>query len=284
MDMRPVFVIGPPRTGTTLLGKLLANGEAVLSLSEPFHLNDLLPPWALRHFYARFQRDSHLRRVPFPRDRRPARYFRFLQDMARENDLRYLVIKEVFHEIDLHPRWGNFKLLDNLAAQQVPIIAIIRHPWDAAASTVGLLRRLFFGWRGRVIRTLWPTVPRFRDDDHIVNWAARNWVHFVEWTRDRNLFVVRYEDLVREPAAALRRVCDHAGMPFADSMLDHHRWPQAFAGIGAPEVLFRGGQPVHAQSVGRGRHLTASQQLTLDEICGPHMAALGYETLMAASA
>ena len=66
MDVKPIFMIGPPRTGTTLLSRLLASSEGVLSLSEPFHLHAILHRWVLAGYYWQFQRHCHLRRTPLP--------------------------------------------------------------------------------------------------------------------------------------------------------------------------------------------------------------------------
>ncbi|MBI4580333.1 MAG: sulfotransferase [Planctomycetes bacterium] len=278
VDVKPIFIVGPPRTGTTLLGRLLAGGDHVLSLSEPFHLNDLLPHWLLRRFYHDLQRKSRLQRMPLPPMQSSEEYFQFLQQMARANDMRFLVMKEVFHELEINPPFANFGLLDGMAARGVPILAIVRHPWDAAASTVRLLRRLFFGIVGNAVRFCWPTIPRWTCSDEIVRWSAKNWSHFVDWTRDRRLFVVRYEDLVRSPADSLSRICEYTGVPFDPRMLEHHRHrAKVFGGIGAPEVLFRRAKPVNARSVGKGRSLTREQRELIREICGDCPADLQYD-------
>ena len=260
------------------MGRLLASGEGVLSLSEPFHLNDLLPVWALRHFYAGLQRGARLQLVSMPRVKDYDLYFDYLKKMADINHFRFLVVKEVFHEIGINPPFANFKLLDSFAAEGHAIIAIIRNPNDTIASTVKLLKKLFFGWTGRVIRTLWPHVPRFADEEAIVRWSAQNWTHFVEWARQRKLFVVRYEDLVTTPAEAMKSVCEYIGMPYHEHMLDHQRQPTVFGGIGAPEVLFSKPKPVNGQSVGRGRALPAEWRAIIDAVCGLPAADLGYTT------
>lgn len=277
MNVKPVFVIGPPRTGTTLLARLLAGADRVLSLSEPFHLLDILHPWALGLFYWRFQRRRDLHRLRLPSRCTPKRYLVFLQEMAGANGLRSLVIKEVFHELGLRPPFCNFELLDTIARGDAPLIAIIRHPCDTAVSTVGLLRWLLYGRRGCAVRLLWPSAPRFRDDREIVRWCAENWAHFAGWTRQRRLFVVRYEDLVESPARTLPRICDHVGLPFHQRMLNHHQHqPAAFGGIGDPKVLAQLDRPVHADSVGRGESLTPAQQRIVRGACGEVAAEFGY--------
>jgi hypothetical protein len=45
--------------------------------------------------------------------------------------------------------------------------------------------------------------------------------------RDEDMFVVRFEDLLREPEATLRRICEHVELDFRPDMLPapHHRIP-----------------------------------------------------------
>ena len=277
MDVKPVFMIGPPRTGTTLLSRLLASGDGVLSLSEPFHLHAILHRWVLAGYYWQFQRRCGLRRTPLPNRCTPGRYLHFLQQMTQANGLRYLVIKEVFHELDLQPPFRNLELLNKLATRKHPVIGIVRHPCDAAASTVGLLHWLLGMHRGCIIRLLWPSVPRFRDDSHIVKWAAENWAQFADWSRERELFVVHYEDLVADPARVLPRVCEHVGIPFHERMLDHHHHnPPAFGGGGDPKVMLCRPRPVHRESVGRGRNLTRRQRESIRGACARQAVELGY--------
>lgn len=276
LDVKRILIVGPPRTGTTMLPRLLAGGESVLSLSEPFHLRDLLPYPILRLFYASFQWRCRLQRVPLPNGESPDDYLEFLDNLARTNGMEYLVVKEVFHEREIKPPFASLNIIDYLTNRSWAVVGIIRHPFDALASTVRLLGRLFFGGTGSLIRTLWPAVPRFTGHDHIIRWAAENWCDFVDWARRRNLFVVRYEDLVKKPAPELRRICEHTGLPFQESMLNHRRAPTAFGGIGSPNVLLRRNKPISTRSIGRGKLLSQTQRQVIRRICGERAAELGY--------
>jgi hypothetical protein len=277
VDVKAIFMIGPPRTGTTLLSRLLATGDNVLSLSEPFHLHAILNRWVLAGYYRWFQHRCQLRRMPVPNRCTAARYLDFLREMAAANGLRYLVVKEVFHELGLPPPFRNLDLLSNVAAHSDRVLGIVRHPCDAAASTVSLLHWLLGKHRGCIIRLLWPSVPRFRDDNHIIRWAAQNWAHFVDWSQERALCVIRYEDLVADPAEALPRICNHIGLPFHERMLDHHHHdPAAFGGGGDPKVMLCRPRPVHCESVGRGRDLTRGQYESVRNACARQAAELGY--------
>lgn len=273
----PIFLIGPPRTGTTLLARLLAAGRDVLSLSEPFHLHTLLHPWALRGFFRIFERKHALRPAALPWHCTENGFLRYLQQLAGANNMRGLVIKEVFKQPELPTPFPNYEQLNRFLDAGAPSIGIIRHPCDAAASTLGLLRWLLSMHRGCFIRWFWPTTPRFRDDDEIVRWAAINWSCFAEWTRQRRLFTIRYEDLVADPADMLTGVCRHVGLPFHPDMLDHSKHkPAAFGGIGDPKVLMQKDRPVYNHAVGRGQMLTERQFDLIRTHCARHAADFGY--------
>ncbi len=277
MDVKHIFIVGPPRTGTTLLARLLAGGEGVLSLSEPFHMHAILHRWVLGGFYWRFQKSRGLRRLRLPNRCTPKRYLGFLREMAGANGFDFLVLKEVFHELGLKRPFRNFDLLDECTTGGAPVVALIRHPGDAAASTLGLLRWLLGKHRGCIIRLLWPSVPRFRNDNHIIRWTAENWVHFADWSRRRRLFVIRYEDLVENPDETLARICEHAGLPFHKRMLEHHRHNlTAFGGGGDPKLILCRPRPIHTESVGRGQSLTRKQYESIKTTCGTRAADFGY--------
>ena len=276
-QIHPVFLIGPPRTGTTLLARLLAAARGVLSLSEPFHLHTLLNPWVLRGFFRHFEWKHGLRRAAMELDCDEKGFFRYLKGMTRVNGMRHLVIKEVFKQPELPTPFPNFEQLNRLLDTRTAAVGIIRHPCDAAASTLGLLRWLLGKHRGCFIRWFWPTTPRFRDDNEIIRWAAINWNCFAEWTRRRGLYTIRYEDLVADPTNVLPRICQRVGIPFHHDMLDHHNHkPAAFGGIGDPKVLMKKDRPVYDHAVGRGQSLTARQYDLVRAHCGAAAAEFGY--------
>jgi hypothetical protein len=276
-QIRPVFLIGPPRTGTTLLARLLAAARGVLSLSEPFHLHTLLNPWVLRGFFRHFERKHGLQPGALPLHCPEKGFFRYLKSLAGANGMRYLVVKEVFKQPELPTPFPNYEQLNRLLDTGAPAVGIIRHPCDAAASTLGLLRWLLSKHRGCFIRWFWPTTPRFRDDDEIIRWAAINWTCFAEWTRRRGLFTIRYEDLVADPVNVLPSICQRVGIPFHADMLDHHNHkPVAFGGIGDPKVLMQKDRPVYDHAVGRGHNLTPRQFEIVHAHCGSHASEFGY--------
>ena len=274
--VRTVLLIGPPRSGTTLLAQLLGGGPGILSLSEPFLVHAVAPPWRLHRFFSRFQRSVGLIRVAPPRVCTTDRFFAFLREIATRNSLPVLVVKETFRDIPRHRSWHNVELLTWLASSADRAIGTVRHPYDTTASAIKLLRG-FVGFRGWLSEQfIFPDCPRFADTNQLVRWFSHNWVRCVDWARGHCLTLVRYEDLVEDPSRWLGTICRHCDLPFDERTLDHRQRPTAFGGVGAPEVLKRPAKPVHSRSIGRGRKLTPPQREIVRQICGPGALELGY--------
>jgi hypothetical protein len=264
--LRTCFVFGPPRSGTTLLGYLLAGGEGVASLSEPHLAHAILADWQLQRFFHNFQNSAGLRRrrPPFRGDAR--QFLGFLRRMMAENGFRWLVIKETYRRRGLHADWRNAPLLDQLVSGGEPAVALIRHPDDVAASTIKLARWVT-GPRGTLVRIRARNLPGFRNTDQVVRWAADNWVSFVEWTRRHGLWVVRYEDLVQHPRQQLEAVCRQCGLEFEEQMLDYSHARAVFGGLGDGSVL-KTPRPIDRDSIGHGQRLTDAQRRIVRAACG----------------
>jgi len=258
-------VIGPPRSGTTLLSYLLAGGQGVLSLSEPFLAHAVQPDWKLQRFFCHYQRAAGLRRRRPPYQGNAERFGRFLRQMAVENGFRELVIKETYRRGGLRTAWHNETLLDRLVRGGEPAIALIRQPYDLAASSLHLFHWVT-GPRGWLIRVRVRRAPAFWNTTQVVRWAAENWNAFLAWARRHDLRIVRYEDLVQEPRTQLEIICQHCGLRFQESMLDKSRARAAFGGMGDVGVLKRP-RPIDRKSVGHGRHLTDEQRRIVRDTC-----------------
>ena len=89
---------------------------------------------------------------------------------------------------------------------------------------------------------------------------------------------VRFETLVAQPEAELRRLCAFLGEEFEPAMLNFHERP--LAGFHEREMGWKDGtrQPLSAASIGRYRqHLSPRQIAQVERIAGPTMVRLGYQ-------
>jgi hypothetical protein len=113
-------------------------------------------------------------------------------------------------------------------------------------------------------------------------YLLRNWVRHVEQARQAGqglppsrYLEVRYEDLVREPEPAIRAICDFLDEIFQPTMLDHTRLAQQQIAPGGHVEVW---QPISTASVGRWRTgMSPFWQKAADRIAGPTLAASGYE-------
>lgn len=196
-----------------------------------------------------------------------------LRDAATRNSMNTLVIKETFRS---DREWVNLKLLDSFVDSGDPVVAIIRHPFDCAVSTIKMFR-LWRGIVGHIVRPIVTDLPLFDGDPDIAAYVAKTWCDFAAWCSARRVTLIRYEDLVRDPAARMRELCQRCGIAFDERMLDskHPRGP--FGGIGDPGVMTRPARPVSAKSVGRKKLLAPRLQQIVTDGCRDAAAAFGYE-------
>jgi hypothetical protein len=214
-----LLVLGVSRSGTTLLRVMLDRNSQLAVPDESF----FVPLLADRHlrqvraddFIDDVRRLKTVREWGVPLDKLRAR----LEDevpIARAIEAIY----EVYAEEHGKPRWGD----------KTPMY--MRHLF--------LLRRLFPGAQyvhlirdGRNAALSFLSMPEgiaFETWAHPRNVAEFAAVWRTEVTAARALgrrvgparyLEVRYEDLIGEPATALRRICEFAELPFESSMLDH---------------------------------------------------------------
>lgn len=117
IKVKTIFIVGPPRSGTTLLSYLVAGGDRVLSLSEPFLAHAIYSRWRLRWFFVRVRRSGGLHPVRVPRNCDYDGFLTFLIELAQKNDLEFLVIKETYRA---EREWENVELLEHVADGPAP--------------------------------------------------------------------------------------------------------------------------------------------------------------------
>lgn len=183
--------------------------------------------------------------------------------MSAENGLEHLILKETFRGVGGPASWRNETTLTNLA--DAPTIGVIRDPFDLAASTIKLCRWVT-GWRGRLLRVRWPDIPWFKDSDNVAEWAARNWLAFLDWAEQTAIPVFQYEKLTREPAAVLAEICNALRLPCTPSLATSTAKTGVFGGLGDPGVINKPARAIDARSVGHGAALTPVQRERVRQI------------------
>ncbi len=216
---RPMpVIVGAPRSGTTLLRFMLdAHPELAIPPETGFFSLDLNLPGSSdldrREFFEAI--------VGFPADAPAWQDFhippeQFWERLARVEPFTipagYRAFYRLYAERFGKRRWGDKApihcfYMDRIEAAlpEAHFIHILRDGRDVCLS----LRPMWFspGWE--------------------VETQARHWCHFVSSARAhgaarRRYLEIRYEDLVAQPDAVLRRVCAFVELPYAQAMLDYH--------------------------------------------------------------
>ncbi|MFT3761038.1 MAG: sulfotransferase [Pseudoxanthomonas sp.] len=222
----PVFVFGMPRTGTTLLERILSNHDGVASAGE---LNDFAQAlgWASDHFFAGGQLDAAFAArcadVDFGAAGRA--YLRRTHKLAQGNG--FLIDKNPLNVFNA----GYIRR----ALPHAKMLCLSRNPMDACFSN---LKELFGG----------NAYGYSYDLDEL----AGHWLRFDRlrafWqaAMPESFLTVDYEELVADPIGTARRVAGFCGMPFSDASVAIENNASPVATASSSQVR----QPINGRHVG----------------------------------
>ena len=269
----PVFLVGCPRSGTTLLQRLLDAHPLVAVAPETHFIRRF---WIPRHKYGALADETSFRRllddfVAMPefadmkldpeqftaaarRGERtvPALFDLLLRSFAERRGARIVGEKTPNHLLYMTILESFFR--------GARFVHIIRDPravvssWRSVPWSTGTISGDAGVWR-RYMRTAWKQPP------------ARGKLH-----------VVRYEALTSQPEHELRFVCDFLEIPFDPSMLSFHQREAETIDF-AREPWKRGAaRPIRAGANDEWRRaLSADEIQAIEEVCWTEMVKLGYE-------
>ncbi len=224
-DPRPVFIVGMPRSGTTLVEQILASHPQVHGAGELHALRNVLreelPPdpgdYALPEALAGLEAAGFRRAAE--------RYSRFLDALAPG-------AKRVTNKLP-----GNMVFV-GLVSLLYPEARIIHCSRDAMDTCLSCYSKLFTtghpfayeqGELGRFYRMY---------DALMQHWRA---------VLPGRMLELRYEELVGDFEPQVRRVIAHTGLPWDDACLRFHESPRAVRTASLAQVR----RPIYANSVGR---------------------------------
>nr|WP_256488843.1 tetratricopeptide repeat-containing sulfotransferase family protein [Dyella lutea] len=225
---RPVFIVGLPRSGTTLLDRMLSRHPQIASAGE---IND-------------FRRQMRwVTDVPADGvagmlavlERLPGTDFRLLGERYRQQtrwrapEARYLIDKMPI----------NFRMVPFIrrALPDAVIVHIHREPMDVCYSNLKAM--------------LGPASAYSYDMDSLAHYHGLYRRCVGPWSgRDPGAVIdVRYEDLVRDPEPLLRNILARCGLAFVPECLQPERNEAPVATPSSSQVR----EPVHARSIGEWR-------------------------------
>lgn len=239
MEDRLLFVIGSPRSGSTLLARMLGSHGAIHAPAEPH----LITPLAHLGYF------GNVERAPYD----PINVRNAIRDVVRElpeGEADYLAALRAYTDT-LYARMlqssGAALLVDKTPAYALVLdflgklypraryLVLTRHPFAIWSSYV----KSFFGDDHEEAEAHNPLLERY------VPAIAR-------FLRERPvpLVHVRYEELVADPHEHMRRVCDFLGLPFEPGMVEYGEHEHTSKGLGDPITVGRETRPT-TRSVAR---------------------------------
>ena len=239
-DDRLIFVLGPPRGGTTLLMRLLHAHPEVAGGPEP-HLLTPLAHLGVPHHVDRASYDPFVTAEAISGLVERIGEDTWYRALRAASDTVYSALAGLEGRHLLVDKTPAYSLIWPFVAKLYPnalFLVITRHP----AAVFSSYAQSFFEDDWSAAHAHNPILERYvpalggllRSD------AIRRRLH------------LRYEDLVAEPEAALRAVCEKAHIEYTPTMLDYRRVDVA-AGPGDPTTVDRATRPLDT-SVDRWVH------------------------------
>lgn len=274
--IEPFFIVGAGRSGTTLLRRILVAGGEVHIPPELQSLPRIIEtyrrfaylPWRMLVLHAVAEIAFHPRAADLQVDLGP--FARTLMSLPVERR-SLAAILDAFYRFHAAARgepsrWGDKTPLLTFHLDQVRavfprarVVHVVRDPYDVVAS--GLRAGLFPDAASGAVR--------WRDAI-----AAARQFSARHPTRIRT---IRYEALVREPAAVVPPLCAFLDLRYDPRMLDSTGTAARMADVQRIEYFARVREPISAAFIGEGR--TELSMVDLDvvsDICGETMRRLGY--------
>lgn len=229
--LRPIFILGMPRTGTTLVERILGQHPDVVSIGE-------FPDFPLEVAQAarRVQGQQSLVQAALQLDY-PALGARYLQQAAAMAQG-----KPIF--IDKLPFNFIYTGLIKKALPQARIIHLVRDPLDTCFA---------------IYKTLFNQVYSFSYQlDELADYFIEYKKLMAHWHQvlPGQILDVHYEQMVAEPEQQAKRILNWCGLPWQQDLLAFHQAKSASTTASAAQVR----QPIHQKSVQKWRQFAEELQ------------------------
>lgn len=255
---QPVFIVGLPRSGTTLIEHVLAGHSAVRRggeltfVGEWRPLVDRLLPGTARYpanLVQTFSADGH-HAASLLRD------YYLARAEARgltAPDKRLFTDKMPLNELHLP--------LVRMAFPDAKVVRVVRHPLDVCVSMLSHQLTHGFNCGSRVESIV-----------HLMALMHRLTAHYMHELDGGADVTLRYEDFVRNPEDATGRLLHALGLDFEPGCLALRERPDYAATPSYAQVT----QPLNEQAIGRHRHYLAHLEPYIEPLV-PWLETFGYE-------
>ena len=266
-----IVVLGSPRSGTTLLRRILDAHSNIACPPETYVLSAAARFLHAERFssgleigvlfglqYAGFAEDDVLARL-----RRFA--FSFFEEHAATQG---------------KPRWAEKTAFDafhvaaisRLCGGHVRFVCLHRHGLDVVTSLEHLVNKT-----GGYVQELHEYLRRYPEPREAF---ARAWIDTASaiaelCDHDEHAMAVRYEDLAEDPQAAVRRILEFVDEPWEDGLIERALGQAERVGFGDWKTYAK--KAIDTKSVGRWKSLPRPTLAHLAHLCNPTLTRLGYD-------
>jgi hypothetical protein len=280
----PIFVIGAPRSGTTLTAKILGRHSRIFMPGETHFFDDIYARrrelgelsdaesiqqvfTRLRTLYRRYDETPDQHRVD-----KLLRMDGVLEQLARCRN--YKAMLSCFMEIQMRSmgkvRWGNNVPKDIFHVEDI----LSFYPDAKFLVCVRDVRDFLLSYKNKWKNTGEENADRVRRLYHPVVtsllWKAsvKQILRIRILVPRENLMTIRYESLVQNPKLLVREICRFLGEDFEEDMLN----------VDEKNSSFQVGQKgIYSSSVGRWRRLLTNEEVYIAQaIAGSMLAEFGY--------
>ncbi|WP_188149406.1 sulfotransferase family protein [Teredinibacter waterburyi] len=193
----PVFVVGPLRSGTTLLRLILdhhpdinAFGEFEAAVSEA--VGNTWPELSSFHEFLATDRQAGSYNFTVDKSLSYEQLVHSFVAQLHQRNPKSIIAASVHSRQDLLPKlWPNARF-----------IHLLRDPRDVARSCIGM------GWVGNV----------FEGAKYWLE-PEQHWDLLKQQVKPEQIFEIRYEEMVKNPEQELTKLCEFLGLTYTDEML-----------------------------------------------------------------
>jgi len=258
MDQRMFFVIGAPRSGTTMLMRMLHAHPDIYTRPEPH----LLTPLAHLGYYGYAEKASY---DPFQAHQAAREYVGDLPNREADYVDALRAYCDILYGRMLEPSGKRF-FVDKTPAYAL-VLPFVKKVYPNARYVV-LTRHpfaIFSSYAKSFFDDDWAAAQKFNPilERYVPALAA-----FVrEHAGTGGCYHVRYEQLVAEPETTSRELCAYAGMTFTPEMIDYGSKKMEVGGLGDPIGVDKDTRP-NTKSIDKWANGVAGNQARIDLLQG----------------
>jgi hypothetical protein len=272
----PIFIIGTERSGTNLL-RLMLNAHSSIAVPHPPHIMKFFGP--LEPLYGNLTVDANFRLLiadvcrmvelhTYPWEIRPDREQVFQRAVDRNLLAVYFQVYDQYLAYARKQRWAckSTFMIEHVAE-------ILRYQPDA--------RFIFMVRDGRDVAVS----AKMSIFNHFhVYYSARRWqreqrlgLSWLAKLPPEQIMLLKYEELIADPEATVRRLCGFLGETFEEQMLEYHRSREAQKSGGLSVSWENTSRPVISDNTNKfRRELSINEILQFEVIAHREMLELGY--------